>query len=83
MDAYEVTNPKQSKTNPYVPGSGSGFARIRLKAGIGFGSGKIPKFRDLPITSSSFLHLLPILRNISSIDFTPNAKWGKSDLTTR
>jgi hypothetical protein len=37
-----VTNPKWSKTNP-----GSGFAWIRLKAGFGFGSGKIQKIRDL------------------------------------
>jgi hypothetical protein len=37
-------------TNPKVPGSGSGFVRIRLKAG--FGSGKILKFRDLPSTTT-------------------------------
>jgi hypothetical protein len=36
---YLVKNPYLSKTNPKLPGSGSGFARIRLKAGFGFGSG--------------------------------------------
>jgi hypothetical protein len=39
-DFYLVANPKWSKMNPKVNGSGSEFARIRVKAG--FGSGKIP-----------------------------------------
>jgi hypothetical protein len=47
-----------SETNPKLPGSGSGFARIRLKAGFGFGSGKILKFRDLPSTTRTLSHSL-------------------------
>jgi hypothetical protein len=55
-------NPYWSKTNPKLPGSGSGFARIRLKAGFGFGSGKIPKFRDLPSTNSYKLDFIIVSR---------------------